>query len=145
TSRTRLPNASRSGDSPPWIALTVPRISGGLGSLPACVVRMRSVLRFMSLLLLCSTGRKSPPASLRGDLSHVALLRHTQADRPRLLAPALPGRLYYQFQLAPLFVFRQQVAGSSRRKAALRAQGQVFDRDIARRFVNTAPQFVLGF
>ena len=46
--RTRLPNASRSWGSPRWIALTVSITSGGLGSLPACVVRMRSVLRFMA-------------------------------------------------------------------------------------------------
>src|SRR5919109_2778902 len=46
--RTRLPNASRSCGSPRWIALTVSITSGGLGSLPACVVRMRSVLRFIA-------------------------------------------------------------------------------------------------
>src|SRR5262249_45916642 len=64
---------------------------------------------------------------------------------PDSRAPDLTGCLYHQLDLTPLFVLRQQVTGSGRRKAALWAQGQVLDRHVTGCFVDAAPQFILGF
>ena len=94
--------------------------------------------------------RLNVPFVLRNRKSSLLLNRRSRsivlsAACPCSRAPDLAGGLHYQLELAPLFVLRQQVTGGGRRKAALGAQGQVLDRDIARRLVDAVQQLVLGF
>src|SRR5687768_8364179 len=58
-------------------------------------------------------------------------------------APDLAGGRHHELQLTPLFFLRQQVTGGCRREAALGAQSQVLDRDVAGRLVDAAEQLVL--
>src|SRR5262245_45413472 len=52
-----------------------------------------------------------------------------RVPRRCLDAPDPPGHVHDELQLPPLVVLRQEVSRGDRREAALRADGQVFERD----------------
>src|SRR5262245_24311502 len=57
--------------------------------------------------------------------------------------PDFPRGLDDELQLLPLLVFRQQVALEGRGEAALRAEGEVLERHIAARFIDSTQKRVL--
>src|SRR3974377_1467388 len=61
------------------------------------------------------------------------------------LAPDLAGGIDDEGEFAPLGVDREQVARSDGSEAALRADGEIFERDVACGFVDVAAKIILGF
>src|SRR6185295_1285239 len=60
-------------------------------------------------------------------------------------SPYLCSRFEHHVELAKLFVLGQQIAAQARGKAALRTDRQLFEREIARRLIDSPAQLVDRF
>src|SRR5215469_6021990 len=65
------------------------------------------------------------------------------AQRSRLdLFPELARRIDHNLELTPLLFFAEQIPVRRRRETALRAEGELFDRHVARSVLDAADQIV---